>query len=64
MSHNELSNASLQILADGIKENHSLTELYMTHNDLSQPNGIKLIEALEGKKNLKCLALNSCKIDI
>jgi hypothetical protein len=58
-----LSDVSIGILASGVREISSLTEFYMTHNDLSQPNGVKLLEALEGKKSLKCLALNSCNID-
>ena len=51
------------MLADGIVNNQTLTELYLTHNDLSLPNGIKIIKSLEGKKNLKSLALNSCRIN-
>lgn len=34
----------------------------MTHNDLSGPNGMVLIQSLGGKPSLKSLALNNCKI--
>lgn len=40
MSHNNLSDNSLALLADGLKENSTLTELFITHNDLSLPSGI------------------------
>lgn len=35
MSHNELSNTSLGLLAEGLIDNTALTELFLTHNDLS-----------------------------
>jgi hypothetical protein len=40
-----------------------LTELFITHNDLSLPSGIKIIETIANKKALKSLALNSCKLN-
>lgn len=62
MSHNELSNDSLGLLANGLIENTSLTELFITHNDLSLPNGVKFIKSLSGKPQMKSLALNSCRL--
>jgi hypothetical protein len=43
-------------------ENQSLTELFLTHNDLSLQNGLKFIQSLANKP-LKSLALNSCKLN-
>lgn len=62
MSHNQLSNTSLMLLAQGLLENECLTEFFLTHNDLSLPNGITVIQSLSNKKQLKSLALNSCKL--
>ena len=39
MSHNQLTDHALGLLADALKDNSTLTELFMTHNDLSGPNG-------------------------
>lgn len=36
--------------------------MFITHNDLSLPNGINVIKQLSNKKMLKSLALNSCKL--
>lgn len=63
MSHNNLTDHSIGLLAEAIKENSSLTELFITHNDLSLPNGISFIQGLQNKPNLKSLALNSCKLN-
>jgi len=46
MSHNNLTDHSIGLLAEAIKENSSLTELFITHNDLSLPNGISFIQGL------------------
>lgn len=43
MSHNQLSDSSIALLADAIKDNNVLTELFITHNDLSGPSGMLLI---------------------
>ena len=51
------------MLADALVDNQSLTELFLTHNDLSQPSGIKFMKALQNKPALKSLALNSCKLN-
>lgn len=51
------------MLGDGLRNNESLTELFITHNDLSLPSGFKIIETIQNKKALKSLALNSCKLN-
>lgn len=63
MSHNKLSNESLGMLADAIAVNIEIEEISLTHNDLSLPNGLKLIRALKNMKQLKKLSLNSCMLD-
>lgn len=63
MSHNNLSNAALGMLADAIAVNVNIEEISMTHNDLSLPNGVKIIRALKNMSNLKKLSLNSCMLD-
>lgn len=50
------------MLANGLKENSTLTELFMTHNDLSGMSGEHFIKSLEGKPGIKSLALNNCKV--
>lgn len=35
MSHNQLSNNALGLLAEGLIDNTVLSELFLTHNDLS-----------------------------
>ena len=62
MSHNELSDNALSLMASGLAENQSLTELFITHNDLSLPSGVKFINSLANKPQLKSLALNSCRL--
>ena len=47
-----------------MKENTTLTELYITHNDLSGMSGETFIKSLAGKPQLKSLALNNCKIGL
>lgn len=64
MSHNNLSDNALGLLADALKENCTLTELFITHNDLSLPNGLSLIQSLSNKTLLKSLALNNCSLKI
>ncbi len=51
------------MLAQGLKENSTLTELFMTHNDLSGLSGETFIRSLSGKTALKSLALNNCRIN-
>lgn len=63
MSHNNMSNAALGMLADAIAVNTKIEEISMTHNDLSLPNGVKIIRALKNMTNLKKLSLNSCSLD-
>ena len=52
------------MLADGMKDNQTLTELFMTHNDLSGLSGESFIKSLGKKPNLKSLALNNCKLGL
>jgi len=63
ISHNNLSNNSLGMLADAIAVNTKIEEISLTHNDLSLPNGVKIIRALKNMTNLKKLSLNSCTLD-
>jgi len=64
MSHNYMSNEALGILSDALALNVGIEELSLTHNDLSLPNGIKLIRALKNMKGLKKISLNSCNMDM
>jgi len=64
MSHNYMSNEALGILSDALALNVGIEELSLTHNDLSLPNGIKLISALKNMKSLKKVSLNSCNMDM
>jgi Ran GTPase-activating protein (RanGAP) involved in mRNA processing and transport len=63
MSHNNLSNNALGMLADALAVNVKIEEISMTHNDLSLPNGVKVIRALKNMTGLKKLSLNSCTLD-
>ena len=47
-----------------MKDNTTLTELFMTHNDLSGMSGEAFIKSLSGKPGLKSLALNNCRIGL
>lgn len=47
-----------------MKENNTLTELFISHNDLSGMSGEAFIKSLSGKTSLKSLALNNCKIGL
>ena len=51
------------MLADAIAVNVKIEEISMTHNDLSLPNGVKIIRALKNMTSLKKLSLNSCTLD-
>jgi Ran GTPase-activating protein (RanGAP) involved in mRNA processing and transport len=51
------------MLADAIAVNTKIEEISLTHNDLSLPNGVKIIRALKNMTNLKKLSLNSCTLD-
>lgn len=53
----------LGYFADAMSQNRSLTDLYITHNDLSGPNGQRLLSTLRGKTYLKTVALNNCKVN-
>lgn len=64
MSHNFMSNEALGILSDALALNVGIEELSLTHNDLSLPNGVKLIRALKNMPNLKKISLNSCNMDM
>jgi hypothetical protein len=43
MSHNKISNEALVMLADAFSLNEGIEEISLTHNDLSLPNGVKLL---------------------
>ena len=64
MSHNYMSNEALGVLSEALALNVGIEELSLTHNDLSLPNGVKLIRALKNMTHLKKISLNSCNLDI
>lgn len=67
MSHNNMSDNALVLFADGLADNTRLTDFFFTHNDLQADEngkgGMKLIQCLSNKSNLKSLALNSCNLN-
>lgn len=65
MSHNRMSVAAMQTLADGLKDNKVLTDFFFTHNDLQAggEGGLSVLKSLANKKDLRSLALNSCNIN-
>ncbi len=62
MSHNLLSDRALGMLAEGLKVNSGIEEIQFTHNDLSLPNGISVIQSLSNMPNLSKLSFNSCNL--
>ena len=62
MSHNNMSDRALGMLAEGLKVNAGIEEIQFTHNDLSLPNGIAVISALRNLPELSKLSLNSCNL--
>jgi len=65
MSHNRMSVAAMQTLADGLAGNKVLTDFFFTHNDLQAggEGGLSVLKSLANKKDLRSLALNSCNIN-
>jgi Ran GTPase-activating protein (RanGAP) involved in mRNA processing and transport len=65
MSHNQMSEQAFSLLAEGLASNSRLTDLFFTHNDLQLggEGGIKVIQSLSNKRDLKSLALNSCNLN-
>ena len=43
MSHNNMSDNALGMLAQGLKVNAGIEEIQFTHNDLSLPSGLSVI---------------------
>ena len=62
MSHNNMSDRALGMLAEGLKVNAGIEEIQFTHNDLSLPNGIAVISSLRNLPELSKLSLNSCNL--
>jgi hypothetical protein len=56
---------TFKLLAEGLKSNTKLTELFFTHNDIrgGEEGGEQFILSLGNKKDLKSLALNSCNLN-
>lgn len=50
------------MLGEALMSNEILTDFFITHNDLSVEGGETLIKSLANKKQLKTLAMNSCKL--
>jgi Ran GTPase-activating protein (RanGAP) involved in mRNA processing and transport len=65
MSHNQMSEKSMGMFAEGLTNNTRLTDFFFTHNDLQECGnaGLALIKCLANKTNLKSLALNSCNLN-
>jgi Ran GTPase-activating protein (RanGAP) involved in mRNA processing and transport len=66
MSHNQMSDKSLIMLSEGLKNNTKLTDLFFTHNDLVSEGGdggLHFIKSLANKRELKSLAINSCNLN-
>lgn len=65
MSHNNMSKYALSLLASGLATNSRLTDFFFTHNNLEEHEdvGITFIKSFENKRELKSLALNSCKLN-
>jgi len=64
MSHNKLSESSLDLFAAVISVNVQLTDLYFAHNDLDSDAGLKFVANLGNLKKLRRLSLNKCKLNI
>ena len=64
ISHNNLTDKGIGMLAEGIAANVGIDEIQFTHNDLSRANGIKFMESLANLPNLKKLCLNSCNLHV
>ena len=62
MSSNNISDEGMSAIAEGLMENSTLTELFLSYNDLSENSGLQLAKSLENKANLRILGLNNCKI--
>ena len=62
MSHNNISDRALGMLAEGLRVNVGIEEIQFTHNDLSGPNGLVVIKALKSLPKLAKLSLNSCNL--
>ena len=62
MSHNNMSDRALGMLAEGLKVNSGIEEIQFTHNDLSLPNGQAVIASLANMPNLAKLSFNSCNL--
>jgi Ran GTPase-activating protein (RanGAP) involved in mRNA processing and transport len=62
MSHNNISDRALGMLAEGLQVNLGIEEIQFTHNDLSVPNGLVFINALKSLPKLSKLSLNSCNL--
>ena len=60
-----MSENAFSMLSEGLALNTRLTDLFFTHNDLlaAGEGGVRFIQALSNKKELKSLALNSCKLN-
>ena len=62
MSHNNMSDRALGMLAEGLIVNVGIEEIQFTHNDLSLPNGLAVLRSLKTLPNLSKLSLNSCNL--
>jgi Ran GTPase-activating protein (RanGAP) involved in mRNA processing and transport len=50
------------VLAEGLKDNETLTNLHLSHCEIMEEGAISLSAALTNKKNLLVLDLNGNKI--
>jgi len=60
-----MSPNAFALLSEGLAMNTKLTDLFFTHNDLQEAGegGVAFIQCLVNKKELKSLALNSCRLN-
>jgi hypothetical protein len=65
MSHNNMSKKGLSLLATSLAHNTRLTDFFFTHNDIEEHEdaGYQFLKSFENKRELRSLALNSCKLN-
>ena len=62
LDSNKIGPEGAKILADGLKDNETLTNLHLSHCEILEDGAVALAHALANKKNLLVLDLNGNKI--
>ena len=62
MDSNKIGPEGARVLAEGLKENETLTNLHLSHCEIMEEGAVSLATALTNKKNLLVLDLNGNKI--